>query len=221
MASLALPESMRAWTFNARGSPEQVLSLSSSLPVPSAPTGSNVLIKISHAGITSAGVNLLQDIPSFLRKNAIPEVDFSGIAVLAGPSVPSTFAPGTRVFGAIPPSSSVLSGVGTLAEYVVVPFAYTQVIPSNMSFEGAATLGGLAQTALRMVEKADVKKNDRILLHGASGGVGMVAIQLAKARGATIVATCSSAKFQMVQSAGANEVSPLLAFKFATAYFTS
>lgn len=149
----------------------------------------------------------MNDVPSFLRKNAIPELDFSGIIAVTGPSVPPIFTPGTRVFGTIPPAASAFSGVGTLAEYTIVHSDYVQVIPSTIAFEEAATFGGLAQTALKILEKGAVAGGDCILIHGASGGIGIMATQLAKAKGATVVATSSSSKLQMVNNAGADEVS--------------
>lgn len=134
-------------------------------------------------------------------------MDFSGYVALAGPSASSLFPPGGRVFGTIHAISGLVSGAGALAEYLPVPSDLVQVVPSNMSLKEAATFGGLAQTALKMVETASVASGHRILIHGASGGVGIVATQLANARGATVVATCSKRDFEMVKVAGADEVS--------------
>ena len=207
MAISSLPSSMRAWTFSKSGDPERVLSLNTSHPRPRDPTGSSLLIHISHTALSSAGVNLMHDLPSFLRKIAVPELDFSGEVVQTGPSAPSQFAQGTRVFGSVPPSVSIFSGTGALAEYVVVPSDYVRILPAKMRFEEAAGLCCLAQTAQKMVETASIASGHRVLVHGASGGIGLMAVQLARAAGGTIVATCSKRNFEMVKRAGADEVS--------------
>ena len=149
----------------------------------------------------------MRDVPSILRRAAVPEMDFSGHVVLAGPKANPALPSGTRVFGSVSPGSSVLSGVGTLAEFVEVPSNLVQAIPPNTRLDEAATFGGLAQTGLKMVETAGADKGHWTLIHGASGAVGIVATQLAKAKGATVVATCSASKFDMVTAAGADKVS--------------
>jgi NADPH:quinone reductase-like Zn-dependent oxidoreductase len=201
---------MRAWTFSRRGDPSDILKLSTTLPAPAPPTGSNLLIRISHVGLSSAGINLMHDVLSALRRGAIPEIDFSGRVANAGPSGPSSFTIGTPVFGKIPPSASILSGAGSMAEYVLVPAENVAVKPAKVRFVEAAGLGGLGQTALKMLEKADVKRGDWVLIHGGSGGVGTVAIQAAKAAGARVVATCSGGNADMVRVAGADEVGSVL-----------
>lgn len=175
--------------------------------MPPPPTGSNLLVKVSYAGLTSAGVNLMREVPSFLRKNAIPEMDFSGHVEAAGPSADAVFAPGTKVFGTINPTSGLTSGAGALAEYLVTPSNLVQVVPANVRLDEAPALGSLAQTALKMVETAGVAAGHRVFVHGASGGVGIAALQLAKARGATVIATCSKRNMEMVKDAGADHVS--------------
>lgn len=218
MAKSTLPTTMRAWNFSTSGAPNQILSLNPAHPAPSPPTGSKLLVKVSYVGLTSAGINLMRDVPSILRKNAIPEGDFSGHVALAGPSAGPEFSAGTRVFGTIHPTAGLLSGAGTLAEYLLVPSELVQVVPSNVRLKEATALGGLAQTALKMVETAVVANGHRVLVHGASGGVGIVALQLAKARGAIVVATCSKRNFELVQAAGADEVSHTTCCEFMPRY---
>lgn len=139
-------------------------------------------------------------------------MDFSGHVQAAGPSADAVFAPGTKVFGTIHPTSGLTSGAGALAEYLVTPSNLVQVVPPNVRLEEAAALGGLAQTALKMVEKAGVAAGHRVLVHGASGGVGIAALQLATARGATVIATSSKRNMEMVKDAGADLVSHDLLF---------
>jgi NADPH:quinone reductase-like Zn-dependent oxidoreductase len=139
-------------------------------------------------------------------------MDFSGHVQSAGPSADAVFAPGTKVFGTIHPTSGLISGAGALAEYLITPSNLVQVVPPNVRPEEAAALGGLAQTALKMVETAGVAAGHRVLVHGASGGVGIAALQLATARGATVIATCSKRNMEMVKDAGADRVSRDLLF---------
>lgn len=199
-------QTMRAWHFSTAGDPSSVLSFNASFPTPPSPAGSQLLVHISHAALSSAGLNLMRQVPSPFRINAVPEIDFSGRVVSAGPSVPARFSPGTAIFGTVSKSASVLSGVGVLAEYVLVKADCVAVKPANMSFAEAAGLSALGQTALEMVRRGEVKQGKRALINGGSGGVGMVAVQLVKALGGYVVATCSGQNVDTVKSLGADEV---------------
>jgi NADPH:quinone reductase-like Zn-dependent oxidoreductase len=201
-----VPPTMRAWNFSSAGHPSSVLSLNPSFPTPHSPTGSQLLVYISHAALSSAGFNLMRDVPSLFRTNAIPELDFSGRVVSVGPSAPANFSPGTPVFGTVSKGASVLSGVGTLAEYILIEADCVAVKPSGMSFAEAAGLSSLGQVALEMVRRGHVKEGTRTLVNGGSGGVGMVAVQLVKAMGGYVVATCSMKNVDLVKSLGADEV---------------
>lgn len=197
---------MRAWNFSTAGAPGNILSLNSSHPAPSAPTGSNIVVKVSYVGLTSAGVKLMEQVPSILRKNAIPEMDFSGHVEVAGPSADPVVGPGTRVYGTINPTSGLTSGAGALAEYIIIPSNLVQVVPPAMDLREAAALGCLVQTALKMVDTAGITSGNRILVHGASGGIGIAALQLAKARGANVIASCSKRNVELVKAARADQV---------------
>ncbi|KAM0520734.1 hypothetical protein ACHAPE_003132 [Trichoderma viride] len=199
---------MRAWAFSSGGAPEQVLSFNPSLSAPATPKGSEVLIKISHASISSPGLNLMRDVPSLLRKNAIPELDFSGRVVSAGPAVPAEFAPGAAVFGSVSKSGNIIHNQGTLAEYIVLNVDCIAVKPTNMTFAEAACLSCLGQVALEMVRQAKIKKGDRVLVNGGSGAVGAAAIQLCKDLGSFVVTTCSTKHVdRMKQTLGVDEAS--------------
>lgn len=207
-ASTYHPSTMRAWTFSSGGAPEQVLSFNSSLSAPATPKGSDVLIRISHASLSSPGLNLMRDIPSLLRKNAIPELDFSGRVVAAGPAVPAEFASGTAVFGSVSKLGSIVHNQGTLAEYIVLNVDCIAVKPTNMTFAEAACLSCLGQVALEMVRQAKIKKGDRVLVNGGSGAVGAAAIQLCKDLGSFVVTTCSTKHVdRMKQTLGVDEAS--------------
>ncbi|KAH8122251.1 NAD(P)-binding protein [Trichoderma asperelloides] len=201
------PSTMRAWTFSSGGTPEQVLSFNPSLSAPAIPKGSDVLIKISHASLSSPGSNLMRDIPSLLRKNAIPELDFSGRVVSAGPAVPADFAVGAAVFGTVSKLGSIIHNQGTLAEYIVLNVDCIAVKPTNTTFAEAACLSCLGQVALEMVRRAQIKKGDRVLINGGSGAVGTAAVQLCKDLGSFVVTTCSTKHAdRMKQSLGVDEI---------------
>ncbi|KAK0762960.1 LOW QUALITY PROTEIN: hypothetical protein N5P37_004486 [Trichoderma harzianum] len=215
-ANTSQPSTMRAWTFNSGGTPEKVLSFNPSFPAPAAPKGSDVLIKISHASLSSPGSNLMRDIPSLLRKNAIPELDFSGRVVSTGPDVPVEFAPGAAVFDTVSKSGSIIHNQGTLAEYILLNVNCIAVKPTSITFAEAACLSCLGQVALEMVRQAKIKSGDRVLVNGGSGAVGSAAIQLCKDLGAFVVTTCSTKNtYRMKQSLGMRQVD-LISFLLLT-----
>jgi NADPH:quinone reductase-like Zn-dependent oxidoreductase len=205
------PPTMRAWIFSSRGSPRSVLTFSPSHPTPPAPTGSSLLIHISHAALNPAGPVLMTLAPSFIRpKFSIPDLDFAGTVLQCGPSAPSKYKPGTKLFGSLIPTKAVLSGKGVLAEYLIVDeeTAPMGIVPEGMEMSAAAGLGSCGQTAIFLCQRAKVKEGDRVLVNGASGGVGTMTIQVARAMGASVVVGVSSGRNQeMVRSIGADEVS--------------
>ena len=152
----------------------------------------------------------MKDVPSILRKNAIPEIDFSGTVVMAGSSAPAKFAPGSAVFGTVSKFATAMSGIGTLADYVLLEADCVALKPSNMSFKEASGLSSLGQVALEMVRKGEVGSDSHVLVNGGSGGVGISVVQLAKALGARVVASCSTPNVQMVKDLGADEVSTIV-----------
>ncbi|KAJ3538203.1 hypothetical protein NM208_g6009 [Fusarium decemcellulare] len=206
MATKNIPPTMRAWTFSTGGAPEKVLSFHSDLPTSPPPKAAHVLVRISHAALSSAGTTLMRVVPSSLRKNAIPELDFSGRVVLAGPDVPAKFGPGTPVFGTVSKYATAVSGHGTLAEYISIGYDCIAIKPPNMSFAEAACLSVPGQVAMEMIRRAQVKQGDRVLINGGSGAVGTAAIQLAKFPGAHVVAVCSGSKADIAKIVGADEV---------------
>jgi NADPH:quinone reductase-like Zn-dependent oxidoreductase len=129
----------------------------------------------------------------------IPGADFSGIISAIGPNV-SGLKIGDAVFGAVNPFQG-----GAFAEYVHVPANQVALKPAGLSFEDAAALpiaGLAALQALRDV--AHVMAGQRVLVHGASGGVGLFAVQLAKQFGATVMAVAGAKAADAVRKAGAD-----------------
>lgn len=203
---------MRAWTFSSRGLPREILKLDPSHPVPPPPTAADLLIRVSHVGLNPGSLVNMAMIPPFVRRvlsggrtTWIAEGDFSGVVFLAGPDAPAALGPGTAVFGNVP-VPKVMAGIGTLAEYIVMPATSVAVVPPEMHMSEAGGLSGAAQTALDMISELKMKEGHRIFVNGGSGGVGIMAVQLAKASGAYVVATCSSATADLVKQLGADEV---------------
>lgn len=155
---------------------------------------------------------MMQLCPFFLRsKPAIPELDFSGVIVAAGSEVPECrkLLPATPVFGSIDVAPHLRGGAGALAEFVVVSNASVVQKPDNVSFEEAAGLGVAGCTALLLIEKAVLKKGDKVLVYGASGGIGTLVVQMARnavGREGKIVAVCSSRNGEVIKGLGADDV---------------
>jgi NADPH:quinone reductase-like Zn-dependent oxidoreductase len=202
---------MRAWTYRTRGPPSVALKLESNFPIPPPPTKSNLLIKISHSALTPSVAHLINILPSlpFLSRPYIPELDLSGIVELAGPDAPADLKPGTHVFGSIPLLPNyILYGAGSMAEYAVVPADQVARVPKAKAFglAEAAALNGNGQTAALMVKNAGIKKGSRVFVNGGSGGVGTLAVQIAKAEGAYVIATGSGDNANLVRRLGADDV---------------
>ena len=131
-------------------------------------------------------------------KRAVLGTDFAGIVESVGESV-SRFHPGDRVFGA---------KRGAFAEYLcVAESGPVAMLPANISFEQAAAVPIAAATALQAVrDHGHVQPGQKVLINGASGGVGTFAVQIAKAFGAEVTGVCSSSKVEKARSLGADHV---------------
>lgn len=198
---------MRAWVITHRGNPNDVLKLKADYPIPDKPTGSDLLIRISHACLNPADIFLCSILPTWLpfRRNPIPGFDFAGRVELAGPSAPEELAPGAEVCASLS-LRDILAGRGTLAEFVLVSSDLVSPKPKDLSLAASSGLGVTGQTVAMMLKEAKIKEGDRVLINGSSGGVGTLLVQVAKAQGAHVTATCSEANISMVKRLGADEV---------------
>jgi NADPH:quinone reductase-like Zn-dependent oxidoreductase len=143
------------------------------------------------------------------KKNLVLGLEVSGVVSAIGKKV-SKFKIGDEVF------ALTGFGLGGYAEYVSLPETVksgTQekrgliaLKPRNLSFEEAATVPAGCLTALKNIQKGNIKKGKTVLIYGASGSLGTYAIQLAKYYGAEITAVCSAKNFELVKSLGATEV---------------
>ena len=129
-------------------------------------------------------------------KAHVPGLDFAGEVEQVGKGV-TRFRPGDAVFG---------WSSGALAEYVSVAENALASKPSNLSFAEAATIAVSASTALRALRKGQVGSGDVVAVVGASGGVGLCAVQLAKMLGAGVAGVCSTQNLDLVRSVGADHV---------------
>lgn len=126
--------------------------------------------------------------------------DLSGVVLEKGTNV-SNFQVGDKVYSRVPQEQ-----MGTLTEYVAVNNDVVAKKPTNVSFEEAAGLPLIGLTAIQALERVGLKKNDCVLIHAGSGGVGSFAIQYAKAKGAYVYTTTSTKNVAMVKTFGADRV---------------
>lgn len=161
---------------------------------PPAGTG-EIRIRVRAAGVNFADVlarmGLYPDAPP---PPFVPGYEVSGVVDLVGPGVEG-FAVGDPVLA--------LTRFGGYSDVVVVPFEQAAAIPAGKDFREAAALPVNYLTAFLMLERlACLQRGDRVLIHGAGGGVGLAALQIAKARGAETFGTASAAKHERLQSMG-------------------
>jgi len=169
-----------------------------------APTDNEVLVKIHAAAINPLdrffmrGAPLIRLIPGMRKpRDTRLGVDLAGQVEAVGKNV-TQFKPGDEVFGACR---------GSLAEYVCVPEDKLALKPANISFEDAAAVPIAALTALQgLRDKGRIQPGQRVLIDGASGGVGTFAVQIAKSFGAEVTAVCSTRNVERARSLGAGHV---------------
>ncbi|KAI9856601.1 MAG: zinc ion binding [Trichoglossum hirsutum] len=218
---------MRAWTHSRAGAPSAVLSLSSNVKTPVLVNPTDVLVRITHASLSSGGSIMVHMAPFLIRAApAIPELDFSGTLLAVGSGVPSSrnLSPGDAVFGSITVGPHIKKGVGTLAEYVVADAGSVVRMPKGFSEGDAAGLGVSGSTALVLVRAAGIKEGDKVMVNGASGGVGSFVVQMAKnlvGEGGRVVGICSGGNAEAVKSLGADEIIDYTAHNPLHAYLTT
>ena len=191
---------MRAIAQTEYGGPE-VLSLQM-VPKP-IPGDSEVLVRVYAAPVSAGDWHLMRGKPLFIRpmfggvfKPRIQTLgsDMAGIVEAVGPGV-TQLQPGDAVFGDLSGC-----GFGAFAEYVYVPESALVLKPEQVSFEAAAAVPGSALAALQgLRDCGQIQPGQKVLINGASSGVGSLAVQLAKVLGAEVTAVCSGKKMEMVR----------------------
>lgn len=134
------------------------------------------------------------------------EFDVAGTVIAAGPSASASVPVGTVVWGYKDVFPTILEHSGTLAEYVVTDSSLVAPLPKGQTAKEAAGLGIVGGTALQLLQTAGAKPGDRILINGASGGVGSMAVQIGKAMGVHITAVCSGSNSELVKGLGADQI---------------
>jgi len=176
-----------------------------------APQDDEVLIRIYAASVNARDWRFMRAKPFFIRlvpggflqpKNKILGADVAGRVEAIGSNV-RQFKPGDEVFGYLPSAT----GRGTFTEYVCANEKSITLKPANLTFEQAAAVPEAAMTALQgLRDNGNIQPGQKVLINGASGGVGTFAVQIAKAFGAEVTAVCSTRNLEMVRSLGADHV---------------
>ncbi|MGB8358075.1 MAG: NAD(P)-dependent alcohol dehydrogenase [Bacteroidales bacterium] len=193
---------MKAYYSTAYGGSES--SVYGDLPDPS-PGVYQVLVDVKAVSINQIDWKIRRGDVRFISGWKFPRIfgsDFAGIVREIGKEV-AQFKPGDRVYGT---RSILFNRHGALAQLRVVDQKCVRAIPDGMSFEEAAALPIAALTALNGLRKCGVKAGSDVLINGGTGGVGHFAIQIAKASGAKVTATCSASNRDLALSFGADEV---------------
>ncbi|OGF54731.1 MAG: alcohol dehydrogenase [Candidatus Fraserbacteria bacterium RBG_16_55_9] len=194
---------MRAIVYTEYGPPDVLQFTEVAKPTPK---DNEVLIKVHAASVNALDWRLMRGKPLFTRpmmgglrkpKTTRPGVDVAGQVEAVGRSV-TQFKPGDEVFG---------SCRGAFAEYVCSTEDRLALKPANISFEDAAAVPLAAITALQgLRDKGQIQRGHKVLVDGASGGVGTFAVQIAKSFGAEVTAVCSTRNVDTARSIGADHV---------------
>lgn len=197
---------MKAFLYDQYGPPDVLRMAEVEKPAPD--TG-EVLVKVLGVSVNPADWHSMRGKPLFSRltlglmgpKHTILGVDIAGQVEAVGSGV-NRFKPGDEVYG------NLLShGYGGFAEYVSAPLDGLALKPTNLSFEEAAAVPMAAVTALQgLRHHGEIQPEQKVLINGASGGVGSFAVQIAKSYGAEVTGVTSTRNVDLVRSLGADHV---------------
>ena len=198
---------MKAIVYEKYGPPEVLQLQEVAKPTP---RDDEVLVRVHAASINYGDKALVKGKPFLVRlmgygllkpKNTIPGGDVAGQVEAVGKEV-KQFQPGDQVFGDIGEC-----GFGAFAEYVAVPVRALAAKPANLTYEEAAAVPQAVVVALQgLRDRGQIQAGQKVLINGASGGVGTFAVQIAKSFGTEVTAVCSARNLDMVRSIGADYV---------------
>ncbi len=197
---------MQAVVYHNYGSPDVLKLEEVRKPIP---RDDEVLVKVVAASAAAGDWHLMRAEPFLVRfmfgllkpKINILGADVAGRVEAVGRSV-TQFQPGDEAFGDLSNC-----GLGAFAEYAVAPQNVLAHKPANLSFEQAAAVPVSAVTAMQALrDHGHIQPGQKVLINGASGGVGTFAVQIAKAFGAEVTAVCSTGKMALMRSLGADHV---------------
>src|SRR5207237_6700757 len=189
------------------GSPDVLRTEDIGTPTPG---DKEVLIAVRAAAVNMFDWYMVRGKPAFFRlvlgsgKKPLG-VDLAGVVEAIGRSV-TRFKPGDQVFGTAR-GKGIRAKAGSFAEYVPTPEQTLAIKPRNVTFEQAAAVPVAGLTALQALrDHGRVLRGQKVLINGASGGVGTFAVQIAKAFGADVTGVCSTRNVDMVRRIGADHV---------------
>jgi NADPH:quinone reductase-like Zn-dependent oxidoreductase len=198
---------MKAIVYTKYGSPDVLQLKDVEKPTPKE---DEVLVKVAAASVNALDWHLLTADIFLVRlmgggllkpKNTRLGADIAGRVEAVGRNI-KQFQPGDEVFGDVAPWDG-----GGFAEYVSVPERAFALKPANLSFEGAAAVPVAAITALQgLRDQGKIQPGQKVLINGASGGVGTFSVQIAKYYGAEVTAVCSTRNLDQARSLGADHV---------------
>jgi NADPH:quinone reductase-like Zn-dependent oxidoreductase len=165
----------------------------------------SLLIQVKAVSVNPVDWKIRQGVLKLIQGSKFPRIigsDFAGIVKEVAPGIVD-FKAGDRVYGAIPAFSGK---PGALAEIANIHQKDLRAMPAWLSFEDAASLPIAALTALNGLRRCGVQEGTRLLVNGATGGVGHFAVQAAKAKGAKVTATSSAENADLAKKLGADEV---------------
>lgn len=196
---------MKAVIYNKYGSPD-VLQIQE-IDRPSI-TDNEVLVRVHSASIQQTDTNFRSGTPFLARvitglikpKNQILGCDYSGTIKATGKNI-SKYSVGDEVYG------QLNKRTGTHAEYINVTLNEISPMPKNLNFVEAASVGVAGSLALQFLRKyGEIQQGQKVLINGASGGIGTFAVQIAKSYGTEVTGVCSTENLEMVKSIGADHV---------------
>ncbi|MER6299806.1 NADP-dependent oxidoreductase [Kitasatospora sp. NPDC001539] len=202
---------MRAVVVEQWGGPEQLVERELARPEPGL---NEVLVRVHAAGVNPVDWKTRAS-GGLIEWGDVPAVgwDVSGTVAAVGPGV-GVHRPGDEVYG----MPLFPRQAGAYAEYVVAPARHLAPKPAGLTHVEAAALPLAGLTAWQaLVDAADVRPGERVLVHAAAGGVGHLAVQIAKARGAHVIGTASAGKHGLLRELGADEVVDYRAVRFEDA----
>jgi NADPH:quinone reductase-like Zn-dependent oxidoreductase len=197
---------MKAFIWAKYGPPETLRMAEVEKPAPDA---DEVLVKVLAASINAADWHSMRGKPLFSRatlgllrpKHKILGVDIAGQVVAVGTAI-TQFKPADKVY-----ANLLDHGYGGFAEYVSVPVDVMALKPANLSFEEAAAVPMAGVTALQgLRHHGELQPEQKVLINGASGGVGTFAVQIAKSYGPEVTGVTSTGNIDLVRSLGADHI---------------
>jgi len=171
---------------------------------PPGPAAGEALVRVRYASVNPVDWKIAAGKFRLLVRHGLPRTmgsDFAGEVATLGGGIDGV-RPGDRVWGFVDPFGRAR---GTFADFCAVPVKSVFPLPAEIDFRDAAALACVGATAVTLCDLASVSSGSRVLVNGASGGVGHIAVQVAKARGARVTATASGPRREFVASLGADE----------------